>query len=306
MENKRIFTVLLLVLAAACVIMGVILVSVNREIGYLPEAAVDDLVEILGKAGITIDKATIPVKRERGSVYVCDSGNYDNTVAQLLGESNCARTYIIPDGKIIVLESGAMIEFGNNFSFRFFRDGEASPLPDTIDLSKITNTLNQKKEKEISSLATDFLERGSKRFDGNGKVNVVTIVENVWEDSGKYYAMCTREIDGVEITNNTVMCTVEDGVVTEARGTWCFLTLCESYSAQLSDILNILFSVKKEIAAENKEDQPLRIESVEMCYSLYFFGDDDAFCLIPCFKITTDKMGEFIYNAIDSTLYTKN
>ncbi|MGN1410557.1 MAG: hypothetical protein ACI4XJ_10345, partial [Eubacteriales bacterium] len=105
------------------------------------------------------------------------------------------------------------------------------------------------------------------------------------------------------INDNAVLCVIEGGEVIEALGTWCFLTLGEAYSAQLCDIINILFNVKKEIGA--KEDE-VRVEAVGLCYSLYTYGDDGNFCLIPCWKVITDNAGEFIYNAINSTIYTKN
>jgi len=166
--------------------------------------------------------------------------------------------------------------------------------------------LNETRYREISKIATDFLDKGSRVPDTEGKISVVTVTDNILEKDGVYYVICSRTIDGVEITDNTALCTVKDGRVTDASGTWCFISLGDSYSAQLSDILNILFNVKKEIVSTKETDKTVTILAIERCYSLYFLGNNEEFCLIPCLKIVTDSMGEYIYNAIDSTLYTKN
>jgi hypothetical protein len=91
--------------------------------------------------------------------------------------------------------------------------------------------------------------------------------------------------------------------VTEAWGTWYFLTAAESYSAPLIDTLNILFNMKKEIGAS---EERVRVESVTLCYSLYFLGDREGFCLIPCWQVATDTRGSYLFNALDGTFYTNN
>ena len=57
--------------------------------------------------------------------------------------------------------------------------------------------------------------------------------------------------------------------------------------------------------AEAGEVPTVTIKSIKSCYSLYFFGQKENFCLIPCWQITTDTRGELIYNAINGELYTK-
>ena len=101
----------------------------------------------------------------------------------------------------------------------------------------------------------------------------------------------------------------------EAWGTWCFPTAAESYSAPLIDTLNILFNMKREIGTA---PEPVTVEAVTLCYSLYFLGDRsgrdgseegsgrEGFCLIPCWQVVTDTMGSYLFNAMDGTFYTKN
>ncbi|MBE6541156.1 MAG: hypothetical protein E7672_01775 [Ruminococcaceae bacterium] len=309
MNSKKILSVLICILALSCVVLTVCLVALNREVNYLPSESIDDIVEILSEENIMIDRNIISSKREHGTVYVCNSGNYSQTVATFLGEDSVHSVYVIPDGEIVILNNGAKFEFGENYSFKYYRSGEDSGYtPSLSTLSQTADHVSGEKREEIAEIAKEFIERGSREFETKSKVRIETVVDNIWENSGIYYALCTRKISGAELNQNLVLCTIDNGEVTEAYGTWCFLTLGDSYSAQLTDILNILFSVKKDISAmrdgNDIDSSPVSIKSVSLSYSLYFYGSREEFCLIPCWQVVTDNMGDFIYNAIDSTLYT--
>lgn len=306
MQHKNLVIVLALILAAACVILSVNLLSLYRTASYLPSESVQDIVQLLADDNIRIDPNIISTKRETGIVYVCNSGDYNRTVSELLGGSSVASSYVIPNGELLILENGARFVFSSGFAFRYDKDGTADENPNQFDLSLSAEHVSAAKKEEIAEIVVEFLDSGSREFDSNIHMSIVTVVETVWENAGKYYALCSRTIDGVAITENYALCTIDEGVVTEAYGSWSFLTLGESYSAQLSDLFNILFHVRKEITAAAQNDETVSIRSINLCYSLYFYGDEEEFCLIPCWQIVTDSMGEFIYNAIDSTLYTKN
>ena len=55
-----------------------------------------------------------------------------------------------------------------------------------------------------------------------------------------------------------------------------------------------------------RPDEPVTVEAVSLCYSLYFYGGGEDFCLIPCWQVVTDTRGDYIFNALDGTLYTKS
>ena len=293
---------LICILTTSCVVVAAVIFSLRKEIFYLPDKSADDLVDVLAASGISVDRRLISTKKERGYVYVCGSGDYNSSVATLLSSDGIKYSFAVPDGELIVMSGGARFEFGDGFSFRYYKRGKAEEMPDPLRLYDISSHPSEKKTAEISKIAAEFMDRGSDEFKSSDNMSIVTEVGSVWEDSGKYYALCTRSIDGVEINDNMVLCVIEDGEVVEAAGRWCFLTLGESYSAQLCDIINILFNVKKEIGSESDN---VRIESVALCYSLYTYSDGGDFCLIPCWKVVTDNVGEFIYNALNGTIYTK-
>ena len=303
MQHRKIMTVLIAILALACLIVGISLVILHHRNEELPAASVEHLLTVLEKERIRVDPALISTKRQTGRVYVCDSGDYNRTVAALLGGSEQKAAYVIPDGEIVLLKNGARIDFSRDFSFHYYQNG--APLSaDTFDLEKQSATVSEQKREEICDTVTRFLDRGSRSFADAEKMNLETAVDTIWENDGIYYALCTRTIGGVGITDNTVLCVLRHGEVAEAYGTWSFLTSGETYSAQLADMVNILFNVKKQIAMQEHPD--VTIESIESCYSLYSYGEHEALCLIPCWLIRTDTMGEFVYHAIDGISYTKD
>jgi len=249
------------------------------------------------------------MKRESGIVYICSSDGYSEMVAERLGNSDIKYRFSVPDGETLVLYSGALLKFTSGFSFRYladhtvtYTDGDFTE-KDTDGMRKLTPGGVETAETAVR----EFLEKGSSGFDEQDQLNIVTEIRAVYEKKDVYYVECVRTIDGMEITGNRVVCVVKDGTVAEAVGNWCFLTIGESYSAQLTDVLNILFNVRKEIAGIREEgSSPAAVvERISRCYTLYYLGDDVGFCLIPCWQIVTDIYGEFIYNALDGTLYTK-
>ena len=303
MESKKITAALAVVLAVACVIVAAVLISSNRKLNYLPDTSLEDMTEVLENAGITIDKSIIGTKRENGDVYVFGTDGYYETVANSLIGDEIANTYATPDGQIFEFADGALIEFGSGFCFRYSRDGKKHPLPDGGYMPEIISpTLSE--YRKITETAEKFLDSGSRSFAQSASISIVTTVDMLYGDGERYYIVCSRTLDGVAITDNTVTCIYEDGVITAAEGTWCFLTEGESYSAQLTDHLNILFNAKKDITVP--EGEKVGIVSIDRCYSLYYYGEGDEFCLIPCWQVTTDSAEKFIYNALDGTLYTIN
>ncbi|MGN1408909.1 MAG: hypothetical protein ACI4XJ_01910, partial [Eubacteriales bacterium] len=236
MEHNKILNVLICILALSCAVVAAVIFSLRREIFYLPDKAADDLIDVLEESGILVDRGIISTKKERGYVYVCGSGDYNSTVATLLSSDSIKYSFAVPEGELIIMSGGARFEFGDGFSFKYYKSGQAEEMPAPLKLSDISSHPSEKKAAEISKIVAEFMDRGSDEFKSSDSLSIVTEVGSVWENSGKYYALCTRSIDGVAINDNAVLCVIEGGEVIEAIGTWCFLTLGEAYSAQLCDI----------------------------------------------------------------------
>ena len=308
MESRRVAAILIVILAASCLILASILRGILREGSVLPDSAAEDLALTLREAGIEADPSLLSDKsgfRETASVYVLDSEDYDVTVASLLSGSRPSKTYATPDGGILLMENGARVEFGADFSFRYSADGSEVDAYRVFDLTPPAASLSEERIRRVTEIVTDFLEAGSRSFsfaDRRG-IDVRCVADTVWETDGVQYALCSRTVDGLRIAANRVVCALDGDTVSEAWGTWYFLTPAESYSAQLVDRLNILFNMKKEIG---RAETPVTIESVTLCYSLWFLGDGEGFCLIPCWQVTTDTMGQYLFNALDGKFFTNN
>ncbi|MBE6726681.1 MAG: hypothetical protein E7576_16060 [Ruminococcaceae bacterium] len=305
MQSGRVAAVLAVILAVSCLILGAVLEEVRRAGNTLPDSAVEDLISSLEESGISADPSLVSGKRETAAVYVLDSGDYALTVASLLSGSRPARTYAAPDGEIFLMENGARLDFGEDFSFRYSRGGERVEESRLFDMAPPTVMLSEERQAKVAEIVADFLDAGSGAFRSAGGrgVDVRCLTDAVWENDGIQYALCSRTVDGMRIAANRVICAIRGDEVTEAWGTWYFLTAAESYSAPLIDTLNILFNMKKEIGAS---EERVRVESVTLCYSLYFLGDREGFCLIPCWQVATDTRGSYLFNALDGTFYTNN
>ena len=311
MESRRVTVPLAVILAVSCLILGFVLAQIRREGDALPDSAVNDLISSLKDAGITADPSLVSGKRETAAVYVLDSEDYALTAASLLSGSVPEKTYAVPDGRIFLMENGARLDFGDDFSFRYSRSGERVEDTRVFDPAPPEIMLGEERQAAVNRIVSDFLDAGSSAFSAAGGrgVDVRCLTDAVWENEGVQYALCSRTVDGARISANRVICAIRDDRVTEAWGTWYFLTAAESYSAPLIDTMNILFNMKKQIGTA---PQPVRVEAVTLCYSLYFLGDRGdpggrgGFCLIPCWQVVTDTMGSYLFNAMDGAFYTNN
>jgi len=309
MQRRKIIPVLFLVLIAAAIFLGVYFFVMYRSINYLPEEALHDLCGILEDSDISLNKEIVPLKKETGTVFVCDSKDYSARTAEQLGENEIQYRFAVPEGEIIVLQNGARCEFKSGFRFRYCEDYSKGILDESWDDTQLSSMrlLSGHEIKEVREAAIAFLEKGSRDFNKETKLNIATETRNCYEKDGIYYLECFRSVDGAEIAGNKVLCLVRDGTVIEAEGVWCFLTLGDTYYSQLTDILNILFSVKKEIEEfrESEDVGRVTIQSIERCEILYYADGNVGLCFLPCWKIETDVCGTFLFNAIDGSLFTE-
>ncbi len=305
MESRRVMMTLALILALSCLILGVMLAQILREGNSVPDSAVRDIVDTLAEAGIRADPSLVSRKSETASVYVMDSADYAETVASLLSGSRPAKVYAVPDGEILLMENGARLDFLADFSFRYSADGEPVDALRVMEIAPPAEVLSSERQARVEKIVSDFLDAGSHSFSvaDARSLDVQCVTDAVWENEGAEYALCSRTVDGIRITANRVICMLEGDSVAEAWGIWYFFTPAETYSAQLIDTLNILFNMKKQIG---KADPPVTVESVSLCYSLRFLADREGFCLVPCWQVTTDTMGRYLFNALDGAFYTNN
>jgi len=310
LRQKKIMAVLLAVLTLAVCILAGNLILLYRNMYRIPEQAVLDLCHILKREGIRLDPELVPRIREDGILYVSDGTGYEENAAFLLAGSEIKSTYVIPDGQLFLHYNGDITEFTDGFGFHYRRASLETEgrIVDASGAAAAFDTLAAElpvlsETGTAAQAAAAFLEQQEDKL--RRDVQIDTVIAAVrGDDNGRAYVQCLRKVDGVEITENAVICLVENGVVTEAAGKWCFMTVGESYKAQLSDITNILFMMKRTMA-EHMETETCTIVGLERCYSLYFLSQDEGFCLIPCWRVELDTGDVLVYSALDGTLYTK-
>lgn len=310
MRQKNILIMLTLTLLTAVFVLTGVLVHLYRNVYYIPERAVTDLCAALEADGVILSPSMVARKREDGMIYMGSDNNEDT--AKRLADSEIRNTFVIPDGTLYLHYSGDQTEFLSDFRFRYRRADAPSRLNADFSYAALvkdaSSAVADTDYESYAKIARAFLERGDGGLSRKrGGPSIETVVADIRCDTaGAVYVRCLRRIDGVEITENDMICVIENGVVTEADGKWCFLTFGESYSTQVSDITNILYMMKR-IVSSGGSGMPERIEiqAVSHCYSLYFLPDEDSFCLIPCIRVETDTYGTLVFSQLDGTLYTR-
>ena len=166
MERRRIVPVLYAVLLCAVVFLGIYFYLMYRNIYYLPEEAREDLCGILEESDIHVDPSLIRLKREKGTVYVCESEGYNATAAVKLGQSNIKYQFTTPEGELIFLHNDALCEFSSGFFFRYRADQNESYTDGAFeeDMEDMI-LLSPEESEEARTLVKEFMERGSSGFD---------------------------------------------------------------------------------------------------------------------------------------------
>lgn len=305
MKERNIFRMLTVTLAVAALVLVVVLVRLYRNVYYIPETAVTDLCAALAEDGISLSPSLVSRKREGGVIYMGSDNDADTAVR--LTDSEIKNTFAVPEGMLYLHYNGDVTSFGSDFRIHYRRAGAAEHTygADSSDtLFAVTDT----EYDGYAAAARAFLEKGDGGLSRKGGgPSIETVIEGIQKDAdGVVYVRCLRRIDGVEITENDMLCVIENGIVTEADGKWCFLTFGESYVTQVSDITNILYMMKRVVAAGGDSvPESIRVEDISRSYSLYFLPDAGNFCLIPCIRIETDTYGTLVFSQLDGTLYTR-
>lgn len=310
MRQRNIFIMLTITLLAAVLVITAVLFQLYRNTYYIPEAAVTDLCAALEKDGIFLSPSLVSRKRQTGVLYM--GTDNDEGSARRLAESEIKNIFTLPDGTLYLHYNGDCTEFHADFRFRYRRAGADVRLTEDFSYSALLQeadgAVTDSTWEECATIARTFLEKGDGALTGQTREpSIEIVVTDMRTDAdGTVYVQCMRRIDGMEITENNMICVVKDGVVTEADGKWCFMTFGESYVTQVCDITNILFMMKRIVAAGgNNVPETICIESTNPCYSLYFLPGEDSFCLIPCIRVETDTYGILVFSQLDSTLYTR-
>jgi len=308
------WTRLKLILAAALILAnGILFLNVwklYRSSGYISEDAMDLSEKILSENGVDISSAAIDLKKPKLLIYDGTlAEEYHEKVAEKLSQSMPSRSFNTPTGFIMIMENGDRFTFSSGFTVRYQKaETESSENLSELNwnaLEELSGTEEKKTLRAVEAFLKPayFLDSDGKRSGLSAKL----LAAGKKPGSDTVYCTVVQYVKDTDVYNLTASFTVAGDSVTEMNGEWCFAQLDASYSAQLLDQINILYSVKNRVAADNSGSEPeiRRMTSLSICYTSYFRADSDRFYLIPAWNTKFEDGEEYIINAVDGTLYTK-
>ena len=312
MKGWRIVKITLIaVLLLANVFMVWFQQSVSRSAEYLSEETIRQARELLRADGIVIGQRVVDAKKVNLPIYEGTLvQDYHASVASRLSESGVALSFDAPNGAVISMANGDRYTFSDGFEIRYTASGFAEHLAgEEQDLSELSSLLIGEEE-DVRRAVTAFLERAGNYSGERGQSASFSYTFTSYgrdDATGTLYCVGEQSVNRQSLVNFRAVFAVHDGKVIGMSGSWCFASIGASYSAQLLDQINILYSVRNRILEErgNATDSREESLSLEIGYAVYFRSDTEGFYLIPAWIVQTGSGKTYSINAVDGTLYTK-
>ncbi len=282
MNWKNIKTFLIILLLAVNIFLSAMLLGRTRLKVYDKEAT-GNISVLLLDGGISADEKFLNLKDNDSRVYVCNiESNYSAKVAnKLMGEYE--EVFATPGGAEFFGKDSSL-KIGEDFSLSYSKNG--------FDVSEPKDDMNKDEIKEFSEKLSMFLDTDFK------------ILSAKKQDSTEY-ALIMQTFDEKNIQNHTLKCYFEGDLPVYLDGTWCFLSIDESFSAHTLDSVNILFIEKSalELAREKDENIPekLTVDNMSICYCSHISLDGSKLYLMPSWRIEWKENGieDTYYNAVN-------
>ena len=282
MNWKNIKTFLIILLVAVNIFLAAMLIG-RTMLKVYDKEAVGNISSLLEASGITVNEKFLNLKDNDSKVYVCNiEKNYSENVAKrLMGEYD--EVFATPDGTEF-FGKDSMMMMGDDFSLTYSKIDFNIPDPQN-EMSN--NEIKAFKEKISSVLGSDFRILSAKKQDS------------------VQYALIMQTFDEKNIQNHTLKCYFDGDTPLYIDGTWCFLSINDSFSAHTLDSVNILFIEKSalELAREKNESIPenITVQNMSICYSSHISLDASKLYLMPSWRIEWKENGvdDSYYNAVN-------
>jgi len=311
MNWNNVKTLLIVLLLAANVFFGALLVLQKINTDYIREETVDHAITLLRKSGIGIEKDAVPraKNQNRFAVGHFDDSYYEQTVSAITDDASyVTRTTV--NGMIVQLqESKAVFEFIEPFAFFYENGSENGALVKEMFASD-SFVLPFSETEEKKTVLSQKQEKAMERFllgvdeTGGYELSLIGLYEDA--DNGFVYAKAEQKRSGSAIGVNEAICVFDGDALVYAEGNWIFRGIDEAYTVDLYDQIDALF-FEKQYAEQNVSEwnESVEIASVESHYSLFWNNLKTEFYLVPSWKILYTGGEERIYNAVNGNLYTK-
>ncbi len=315
MDWHKLKLVLIGVLAAANLFLLFMTREQARTLENIPNEAIEKLTELLNEDGIYLAEGALNPKKQSMVIYGGELGeDYYAETASALSGSDVSLLFTTPTGVVLTMESGARCAFSSGFGVRYESAGFAQLLQDVGFFDTEIRALMENRtltppearaERAVKTAVQSFLEKAALAVQRSSPytVDYETVYCGADPKTGVCYAVCVQTVKNQPIANLCSAFAVLDGAVIGMTGEWCFSGLLETYSAQLHDQVNILYSVKERIKTDDTAAHTV-LQSVSLMYAAFYQADADLFYLIPTWRITTDADAEYYLNAVDGSFYT--
>ena len=313
---NRLKLVLVAVLLFANLLLLYLLSTQAWSLRYIPEESVQQVKLLLERDGISLSEDALPAKKQSLVIYSGEIGDtYYVDTAESLSDSGVSLSFNTPTGVVFTMENGDRFVFEGGFGIRYEAAGFSSLLEtggfvelDSTEekMPRALEALSAREQRALADTVRSFLAAGKIRAERQAMYEMAEEIRFCGRDAEtqvQFFACCQR-IRDTEITTLSCVFAVLDGKVIGMNGEWCFSDVQTTYSAQLYDQINILYTVKDHILADSTAAHKV-VTSLSLAYAVYYRADSDLFYLIPTWHVATDEGQTYILNAVNGALYTE-
>ena len=264
---------MIILLLLACIIVGAML-RLNRNNEPYTADSLQKAAELMADSGIKINSEQLLGSFDGMKIYRFTlSQDYPEKVAEKLMVGSITDVFTVPDGVAIRSDKGESLFVGNDFSVNY----------------RSLNANDGILESDIENLLMPACQSPEFGLSCNG--NEQNTGERVF----------VQMLGDLPIPENEIKCNIVDGKLTSFAGKWCFPDKCSTFSAQLRDYLNIMFTERERVNAENTDTETkkeLTVKGLEKCYGIESNESKTAFILVPSLNVIYKEGEHAIHSAV--------
>lgn len=313
MNWSTVKNLLIAILIAANLFLLYQILMQDRSRSYIDADEVADAISLLATRGLTVPPEGVPLAKFDSPVYESIySDKYYYEVAEALSGSKSTPAQMLPDGSFsIAMENGDLVQLDSEFDFSIEKAGisDSSAYTDItaeafVLLSDSGEEIPSSRMKALKRKATDFL---TCRASDDSSLSA-EIIDGFYDSaSGHSLLLARQSISGCRIYSHYAVLVFDDEELLCASGRWYFAPIDASYTAELYDQVNILFTDLKTLRADDDEAETLpAVTAMSACYAVYWNADKTALYFIPAWQIEHSGGAVIVYNAANSTVYSRN
>ena len=273
MSWKNIKSFMIILLLLACIVVGAML-WLNGDNEPYTDDALEKAAELMSESGISVSVDQLQGDFSGMKLYRFTlPQDYPERVAEKLASGKATDVFAVPNGIAIRTDQGESLFVGNDFTISY----------------RCLNARDGATEQEIATLLVpdcQFPEFGVLKKKGTESDGEVIFVQTL----GDY-----------PFPESEVKCNFVDGKLSSFSGKWYFPDKCSTFSAQLRDYLNIMFTERERVDTENADAEnkkTLTVKELEKCYGVESGEGKSTFVLVPSLHIVYKEGEEAIHGAV--------